>query len=693
MGHNLSRLNDQHYFDPFATQRMCGANSHQLVEPAPRSKSKRPEGPGGLKSHKQDNKGQDKKRSEKAAAGGLKPQEKHNKARDTSPTGSVRSNASTDSLHRVAAGPGDDRKPSKNYENPERRLQLWVEAGAESENRQEAVERIKQAKSQRSKVANLCDLGLKSLPSQLGMLNEAMALWLSRNNLTSLPSVIERLASLTVLEVADNKLGFGSRFGGVPAEIGRLTNLEVLNLRGNKLSTLPASIGNLSKLMELDVSENQLESLPSELANLGQLEKLSAQVNKLSQVPGAMGVMSQLRSLDLSKNQLWSLPDSWGRLLPEATTSLSERLRELNLADNQLQQLPASFHKPQKKLILNVTNNPMESLPPNYGGFTYADLPFGKDPDHTLTNQNMSVRVYTRDTKVRQGLVDEGRLAPGRGVYAFGPLMRAQDRRPPKPMNFEFDRDSIYSVEDYIEEHREEGGIQNIGAVGAGAGMPMAIPRVAPEWAEQRADAWVGAQADAYGYRNLPEPPMPPMESVPQWDTALPSTFRSAPQAMPAGPSFASGPQIAQPTLQPQFLETMLAQLQQLPPPAQASITAYMESLPPQQLVAELLKMQNEASQNAYGLNAFAPAPLAPYAAQHNPMTMTANVYSAGGVGANLFGLSHPNGGVGPSTGLVPNPMASSTQWSAPPPWAKQAAEPENKGLFGRIKSVLGVFE
>lgn len=667
MGQNLSRLNDSQYFNPFATPHMCGAGSGQVVNPALRSKSKRPEGPGGLKPLKQ----------------------KVN-ARDKSPSGSVRSNASTDSLHRVAAGPGDDRKPSKNYEKPERRLQLWVEAGAEGEKRQEAVERIKQAKIERSDIANLCGLALQSLPSQLGMLNEAKALWLSRNNLISLPPEIERLASLQVLEATDNLLGFGSRLNGIPEEIGQLSNLQVLNLRNNKLSTLPASIGNLSALRELDISENQVEKLPPELANLGELERLSAHHNQLSLVPGSMGVMSQLRSMDLSNNQLWSLPDAWGRL-PEAKTSLSERLRELNLADNRLQQLPASFGKPQKKLILNVSNNPMESLPPSYGGFTYANLALEKEPDHSLTNQDRSVRVYAKDTKVRQGLVDEGRLAAGRGVYAFGPLMRAQDRRPPKPLDY-VDADSIYSVEDYIEEHREEGGIQNIRAVGVNAGMPMAIPRVPREWAEQRADAWIGAQAGEYAYRNLPQPPAPPMENAPQWDSALPSTFRAAPQAMPPGLPFAAAP-VSQPTLQPQFLEAMFAQLQQLPPPMQSYIQAYMESLPPQQLVAEILQMQNTTAQNTYGQQTFVSASMPPYGAPHNPIGMSPNGQIPGGC-ANLFGLSNQTGaGVGPSTAPGFNVPVATNQWSAPPPWAKKPAEPGNKGLFGKIKSMLGDFE
>jgi len=47
-----------------------------------------------------------------------------------------------------------------------------------------------------------------------------------------------------------------NNFTGVPAEVGRLEYLEILNLSNNLLTGLPYEIGNLSRLKLLDISGN-----------------------------------------------------------------------------------------------------------------------------------------------------------------------------------------------------------------------------------------------------------------------------------------------------------------------------------------------------------------------------------------------------------------------------------------------------
>ena len=48
----------------------------------------------------------------------------------------------------------------------------------------------------------------------------------------------------------------------IPAEIGQLQNLQQLYLGYNQLTSLPAEIGNLQNLQRLDLYSNQLTSLP-----------------------------------------------------------------------------------------------------------------------------------------------------------------------------------------------------------------------------------------------------------------------------------------------------------------------------------------------------------------------------------------------------------------------------------------------
>ena len=79
-------------------------------------------------------------------------------------------------------------------------------------------------------------------------------------------------------------LGFNRLSGEIPAELGRLTNLERLWLVGNQLTgEIPAELGSLSNLEELWLDVNQLSGeIPAELGSLSNLEELWLDVNQLS---------------------------------------------------------------------------------------------------------------------------------------------------------------------------------------------------------------------------------------------------------------------------------------------------------------------------------------------------------------------------------------------------------------------------
>ena len=96
-----------------------------------------------------------------------------------------------------------------------------------------------------------------------------MELSLAGNKLTgSLPAELGYLTNLQVLELAGNSLD-----GALPAAWGRLGSLEVLELAGNHLSgPLPTEWHYLRRLDVLDLSRNSLSGvLPAEW---GQLDNL-----------------------------------------------------------------------------------------------------------------------------------------------------------------------------------------------------------------------------------------------------------------------------------------------------------------------------------------------------------------------------------------------------------------------------------
>ena len=121
--------------------------------------------------------------------------------------------------------------------------------------------------------------------------------------------------------------------GVVPAEIGQLTSLRVLNLNENLLESVPAEIWQLTWLVELDLDDNELTSLPAEIGQLTSLQVLSLYGNHLTSLPAEIGQLASLEKLNLGGNQLTSLPAEIGQL-----TSLEE----LYLNRNQLTSLPAA---------------------------------------------------------------------------------------------------------------------------------------------------------------------------------------------------------------------------------------------------------------------------------------------------------------------------------------------------------------
>src|SRR5262249_21342439 len=75
-------------------------------------------------------------------------------------------------------------------------------------------------------------------------------LHLSRNQLTSVPEWLGRLAGLVSLYLPGNQLG------SVPESLGRLDRLRLLNLFGNHLTSVPDSLGGLARLQTLQLRRN-----------------------------------------------------------------------------------------------------------------------------------------------------------------------------------------------------------------------------------------------------------------------------------------------------------------------------------------------------------------------------------------------------------------------------------------------------
>lgn len=166
---------------------------------------------------------------------------------------------------------------------------------------------------------------------------------------------ITQISSLRELRLADNVFS-----GDLSSSIQQLINLEVLELQGNKLSTLPDEINALVSLRILSLSNNLLTALPIESLASTSLIELTASKNHLTDTlfGASSRSLSRLRTLDVSINRLKALCP------PDTELSLPE-LRTLNIAFNNIAHLPSLATTPALTELL-AEDNKISSLPSDF---------------------------------------------------------------------------------------------------------------------------------------------------------------------------------------------------------------------------------------------------------------------------------------------------------------------------------------
>lgn len=146
------------------------------------------------------------------------------------------------------------------------------------------------------------------------------------NNLNgTLPASLGHLKNLRILELSFNPIS-----GTIPSELGNLKELEILaingaNLRGN----IPVELGNLSNLKHLHLSSNQLTGIvPSSLGYLPEIEVFNVFDNQLGgALPVQLGYGVHLKELMVAKNNFTN-PNAFSKELLSnsgATLNLNEK--------------------------------------------------------------------------------------------------------------------------------------------------------------------------------------------------------------------------------------------------------------------------------------------------------------------------------------------------------------------------------
>ena len=193
---------------------------------------------------------------------------------------------------------------------------------------------------------------IEHLPKSIGRLENLEKLNLQRNALTELPSSIGKLKGLERLYLGRNALT------ELPSSIWQLANLSVLSLPSNNLPKLPLSISHLGSLEKLNLAGNNLKELPSWIGRLENLKRLNLKGNNLRELPPSIGRLARLKVMNLRHNSLQELPPSIGRL---------RNLQKLDLWHNNLTELPESIGQLTSLKKLIIVRNGLTELPTSIG--------------------------------------------------------------------------------------------------------------------------------------------------------------------------------------------------------------------------------------------------------------------------------------------------------------------------------------
>ncbi|KAL6842758.1 hypothetical protein ACP4OV_027602 [Aristida adscensionis] len=142
-----------------------------------------------------------------------------------------------------------------------------------------------------------------AIPAELGNLSALRVLDLHGNHLSAaIPAAVQSLSHLQLLDLSYNRLA-----GQVPHF--KLQRLSILDLSHNALQgRVPASLGQCRSLLKIDLSQNRLAgTIPDALGGLSDLMLLDLSHNALSgPIPASLSRLSSLRSLILSDNRMQS---------------------------------------------------------------------------------------------------------------------------------------------------------------------------------------------------------------------------------------------------------------------------------------------------------------------------------------------------------------------------------------------------
>ncbi|MEM6273521.1 MAG: leucine-rich repeat domain-containing protein, partial [Bacteroidota bacterium] len=203
---------------------------------------------------------------------------------------------------------------------------------------------------------DICLLRLREFPEIFFEFPDLEAIEARDNKLTTLPERIGEYSRLVNLDVRHNKIA------SVPDRLTQLPRLTRLYLAGNQIQQLPERLGDLAELALLDIGFNQLRSLPRSLIDAPRLRELRCfNAFAQGQIPPVIGELTHLKKLQLSENGITRFPE-WQ---PQFTG-----LTHLDLSYNPIEQLPDWVGSLPELRVLEINHTQIQALPDSLAGAT-----------------------------------------------------------------------------------------------------------------------------------------------------------------------------------------------------------------------------------------------------------------------------------------------------------------------------------